>query len=181
MFSRPACNLLLAVQIIWLAFALLLSTVCGALAQVQTDLAERMSESIKPLVEQTSRIEEKLAAGKLSEKALTDLRQDLERLNGEALERITRFQPNILSLNQAYDRLPPKPAEDQPAEPEEIAAERKRLADLKARTTLAIKDAELISVKSVSLMNRVLEERRSQFLCCSSCSCSIYALSSEIC
>ncbi len=164
MFSRSVCGLRLAVQVVWLAIALLLSTASGGLAQTQADLAERMGASIRPLVEETARIEQKLIEGKLSEKNLTALRQELERLNKGALERITRFQPEIVSLNQAFDRLPPKPGDDQPAEPAEIVDERKRLADIKARSSLAVKDAELISVKSVGLMNRVLEARRSQFL-----------------
>ncbi len=164
MFSRPARGLQLVVQIVSLALLTIVLTLSPARAQAQVDLAERMSASIKPLVEGVSRIEQKLAEGSLSDEELTALRQDLERLNSEALQRVTRFQPEIVSLSQAFDRLPPKPGEGQPEEPSDVAEERKRLTDLKARTSLAIKDAELVSVQSVGLMSRVLEARRAQFL-----------------
>ena len=136
----------------------------AGIAQESVELSLRIASAIKPISEQLKRVEEKLNSGELDDATLTKLRVELEKTNINILNRVTEFQPEIISLYVLFDRLPPPPASGEPEETTEIAQERKTLFDLKSKTLLAIKDAELLAVWSSSLETRVLEARRALFV-----------------
>lgn len=135
-----------------------------SMAQVEVELPERISSATKPLSEQLKRVEEKLNSGDLDESTLTKLRAELEQTTAEVLSRVNKFQPEIIVLYLTFDRLPPPPGSGEPEEALEIAQERKKLSDLKSKTLLVVKEAELLAVWSSSLGTRVLEARRAFFI-----------------
>ena len=153
-----------------LLLMVLLATPSIAIAQDSTLLSKRIQAVITPLVERVAEIEQELNRNSndvgepLDEDALTELKKELDTITAEALQRAAQFQPGIADLNGQIRRLPPPPAEGQADDTEEIAARRKELSDERAAVMVALKDAELVSVRAASLTTTVLERRRSVFL-----------------
>ncbi len=127
-------------------------------------IATKLQITIKPLAERLLEAEGKLRNNELNDQELTALRAELDAISNDVLESVTRYQPEVSDVTAAFDRLPPPPAEGAPPEPEDIAAERKRLSDLRASTTLAMREAEALTVRSATLVAAVLERRRAQFV-----------------
>ena len=157
---------------LYLAFAVLLLAFSGfgaspAKAQQlakEPDLAARLNESLKPFNQRLSTIERNLTEGNLDLERLTRLRTELEKIDGEILQRVVAVQPGFSDLTSRLDRLPKPPTEGEPAEPEEIATERQSLSDAKATTLLAIRDAELMTIRAGHLLAGVLDKRRELFI-----------------
>jgi len=84
----------------------------AGIAQESVELSQRIASAIKPISEQLKRVEEKLNSGELDDATLTKLRVELEKTNINILNRVTEFQPEIISLYVLFDRLPPPPARD---------------------------------------------------------------------
>ncbi|MEL6967194.1 MAG: mechanosensitive ion channel domain-containing protein, partial [Pseudomonadota bacterium] len=128
------------------------------------DLADQLRASLEPLLRDAEALKVLLNKEGLSEEQLINARDEALRLRSAALDRVVRVQPQLSELNSRLDRLPPPPAEGQPDEPAEISEERQRLSDVKARATVSIRDAELLSVQSNALVARTVELRRDLFL-----------------
>ncbi|MEM8748951.1 MAG: mechanosensitive ion channel domain-containing protein [Pseudomonadota bacterium] len=137
--------------------------VYGQVASGPTVL-ERLNSAIKPLDARIAEIEKALASRELSEEQLTPLRAELESISKSVLERMTSLQPAILDIDTQIERLPPVPAEGEPPEAEAIAEQRQELAQRRANITIALKDAERLSVRAIGLISQVLEQRRAQFV-----------------
>ncbi|MEM1038785.1 MAG: mechanosensitive ion channel domain-containing protein [Pseudomonadota bacterium] len=128
------------------------------------DIADQLRAALAPLQEELNAIREKLNQPSLTEEELIAARDAALRVRGDALQRVLRLQPQLSDVNARLDRLPPLPAEGQPPEPPEIAAERQALSDLKTRATLVVRDAELMTVQANSVVTRTLEMRRNLFV-----------------
>lgn len=136
----------------------------NAQLQSKANVAERIGAVIEPIAKRISEIETALQKDELTEEDLTEFRVDLEKAGGDILDRVSQFLPDIQELETGISRLPALPAEGEPAEPENIQAERAALVQEKANATIAVKDAEILSVKAASLTQRVLEKRRALFV-----------------
>ncbi len=132
--------------------------------QAQATVAERITASVEQISKRISEIESSLQSKELTEEDLTKFRLDLEKAGNDILDRVAQFLPQIQQLETSISRLPALPAEGEPAEPENIQAERAALAQQKANATIAVKDAEILSVRAASLTARVLEQRRALFV-----------------
>ena len=128
------------------------------------DLPERMQAALEGPRQTVADVEAVLAGKGLTEADLNRVRDTLAGLPGDILARMVAFQPAIRDLNAAVDRLPPPPADGAPAEPEEIAGERARLADSKAKVTIALREAEGLTVRALGLEGQLLEARRTLFV-----------------
>ncbi len=128
------------------------------------NLADRLNASVQPITERLSAIEKEIVGNTLNEQALTALSSELSGLSQEAFQKIVQFQPELRDLDFQIGRLPPKPAEGEPEESADIATQRERLFDIRAKSIIAIKDAEILSVRSRQLRNTVLEQRRTRFV-----------------
>ena len=93
---------------------------------------------------------------------LSAIRLRLEKLQDEILIEALQYQPAVLQIDQLLERLGPLPTNGQ-GETDVIAQERKRLAEIRARATLTLKDAEILTVRIRSLEIAVVEQRRRQF------------------
>lgn len=149
-----------------LAFAVLMAGLVGpSMAQTgQPNLAQRIAASIEPLKQEIAQIDDTLSGEVAGDVDLDALRRNLEGLRDGALKTALGFQADIMQLNARIDRLPPKPQDAEVSEPEEIAEERARAAELSAKVSVALKDAEQVSVRAANLLNRVTEIRRKQFI-----------------
>lgn len=127
-------------------------------------VAEQLKASMDPIAERLAEIERMLDRQRLDESKLTELRLELENTDDRILDRVTAMQPQISAIDTRLVRLPPPPADGEPDEAEQIAAERKALIDARAKAILAIRDAELLAVRSKKLLDRVLGKRRSLFV-----------------
>jgi len=145
-----------------LLLTLLLST--WANAQETPSLAERMSASTAPLIEELKEADKKFSSGELNEVDLAKLRTRLEEIRAEALTKTIGFQSEIVDLIENLDRMSLPPAEGEPAEPAEITQRRKQLSEERAKVILAVKEAEFVSVRANDFTKRVLEARRSAFV-----------------
>ncbi len=132
--------------------------------QTQATVAERIQASLETITANISEIEAALKKEDVTEEELTKYRSDLESLDAEIVNRVSQFLPDVQQLETQISRLPAPPAEGEPAEAEEIQAERTALSQRKANATIAIKDAEILSIKAASLVERVLEARRALFV-----------------
>ena len=133
-------------------------------ASAATSLPDRINAVVQPLSEEVSEIGTAIDNANSDENALSDLRKRLETLRTESLDRLLPFQLEIVNLIQQQERLPAAPAEGDPDEPAEIKAERKRIADLIAKTRLAMKDGELVAVRANAMLTQVLEKTRAAYI-----------------
>ncbi len=165
---NPGGNILhrlFATVLVWLVIA---STCSGAAFSQDNspvpDIAGRLEAALQPYNERLAEIQGILQDGSLDQDQLSKLRLELEKLDNEVLNRVIQIQPAISELKTKLDRLPPAPAEGDPEEPDEIAAERKALSDANAKATLAMRDAELLTVRAGNMVDEVLAARRNLFI-----------------
>lgn len=154
------CPVLLA---LCLAFVFAGDTLARNPASHET-IAKRLNASLNPVDVRLDEIELLLAEETPGEALLTELRTELEATDERVLQKVVALQPEISSLDTALSSLPPPPGDVGPPEAAEISAERDRLTNLKAQVTLAMRDAELLAVRSRDLLERVLQARRSMFI-----------------
>jgi len=128
------------------------------------NLAGQLETALAPYAKRLDQIDEVLANDNPDQERLTRLREALETLDDRILASVLEIQPARSSLKSRLDRLPPAPKEGEPAEPEEIASERKALSDANAKTLLAMRDAELMTVRAGDLLDKVLVARRNLFV-----------------
>ena len=138
----------------------------SALSQLQSQatLAERIATSVESIATRVLEIEASLQKNDLNEQELTKIRSELEEASVTISNKVAQFLPDIQQLEASLSRLPALPADGEPAEAEDITKERTALAQQKANATIAIKDAEILSVTTARLTGRVLEARRARFV-----------------
>ena len=154
-----------ALAVIWLFLVWIVPSV--ALAQNASDipdLAGQLESALASHSRQMDQIEKVLANDNPDQERLTRLREVLQTLDDKILSNVLEIQPALSSLKSRLVRLPPAPKEGDPAEPEEIANERKALSDANAKTLLAMRDAELMTVRAGDLLDKVLVARRNLFV-----------------
>ncbi len=151
--------------LIWLAIACAApATAFSQNSSPLPDVAGRLEIALQPFNQRLAEIEKILSEGVSNQNQLSELRLELEKLDNEILSRVIQIQPAISNLKAQLDRLPAAPAEGEPDEPEEIAAERKTLSDANAKATLAMRDAELMTVRAGNMLDEVLAARRNLFI-----------------
>ncbi|MCB1504385.1 MAG: mechanosensitive ion channel family protein [Hyphomicrobiaceae bacterium] len=94
---------------------------------------------------------------------LARVRVEIDKLPPEARSAIDAIKPRLADVKAQIDKLGPAPKEGEPAESSEVAAERQRLNSVASQLDGAIKSAELVSIRSRQLIERVQELRQSIF------------------
>lgn len=97
------------------------------------------------------------------EEELSKVRVEIDRLPGEARSAIDTIAPRLADVRSQIDKLGPAPKSDEPAESEQVAAERARLNAVVSELDGAIKSAELTSERARQLAGRVQSLRQSLF------------------
>jgi small-conductance mechanosensitive channel len=95
--------------------------------------------------------------------ALVDIRLRLEELSRQALESALAFRPRLAEINARLDQLGDPPATGQPGEPEIVSAERQALLGEKAGINAVIGDAQTLSLRISSLIDRIATTRSELF------------------
>jgi len=155
----------IALVVTWLLFAWVVSSIVSAQNTSNLpNLAGQLETALVPYSQRLDQIDKVLADENPDQEWLTRLREDLDTLHDKILSSVLEIQPAISSQKSRLDRLPPAPKEGDPAEPEEIASERKALSDANAKTLLAMRDAEFMTVRAGDLLDKVLVARRNLFV-----------------
>jgi small-conductance mechanosensitive channel len=139
-----------------------------ALAQDAPDTAASAPSSAPPGVDQLNgqleQLREVLAkTDKLGDTALQDLRTRAQALQQQADQLVASLSPQADGLKAKLDVLGPAPEKSQPAEPPEVANQRKQLGKDKADLDAQIKQAKTVSLESLQLANQVAALRRQLF------------------
>jgi len=100
---------------------------------------------------------------KLGDAALQDLRIRAQTLQQQADQLVNGLAPQSDALKAKLDVLGPAPEKGQPAEPPEVANQRKELSKDKADVDAQIKQAKTVSLESQQLSNQVATLRRQLF------------------
>ncbi|MEM7303231.1 MAG: mechanosensitive ion channel domain-containing protein [Pseudomonadota bacterium] len=108
------------------------------------------------------KIERELSLRDVTDTQLSRLRLEVPKLSDELFLRALQFQPRVIEIDEGLERLGPKPA-DGKTESEEIAQERKSLAEQRSAATLTLKDAEILSVRLRQLSAAVIDTQRRKF------------------
>jgi small-conductance mechanosensitive channel len=137
-----------------------------ALAQDAPDggSAQAAPVGVDQLNAQLEQIRQALAdSDKLGDAALQDLRARAQTLQQQADQLVGSLSPQSDALKAKLDVLGPAPEKGQPAEPPEVANQRKQLTKDKADLDAQIKQAKTVSLESQQLSAQVASLRRQLF------------------
>lgn len=120
--------------------------------------------SVEQLNSQLEQIRQALAdTDKLGDNALQDLRTRAQSLQQQADQLVAGLAPQSDGLKAKLDVLGPAPEKGQPAEPPEVANQRKQLNKDKADLDAQIKQAKTVSLESQQLSSQIATLRRQLF------------------
>jgi len=125
--------------------------------------ADQLPRRIAQIIERLDKVEDTLTRENLSNGQLDRLRQDIDESLGELGTLIEEIQPRLAAINGQLEKLGEPPGEDQPAEPQAIAAERASLQDQANRLESTLKAAQASQVRANQLNERVQNRRRALF------------------
>ena len=135
-------------------------------AQTDTaiDLAYEIRNVVDPLVTRQTRISDRLQSDEsaLDDRLLERYREELKQLSIDSLKVLDPYRNDIFALHARLRNL--SDSADSESAPAEIRLERDALLQQQAKITLAIKDAELVSVRSRDLADDILVQIRTRFL-----------------
>jgi len=125
--------------------------------------AGQLPRRIAQIIERLDKVEETLTRENLSNEELDRLRLDIDEALGELGTLVQEVQPRLNAINGQLEKLGEPPGEDQPAEPQAIAAERASLRDQANRLASTLKAAQASQVRANQLNERVQNRRRDLF------------------
>jgi small-conductance mechanosensitive channel len=125
--------------------------------------AGQLPRRIAQIIEQLDKVEETLTRENLSNGELDRLRRDIDEALAELGTLVQEIQPRLNAINGQLEKLGEPPGEDQPAEPQAIAAERASLQDRANRLESTLKAAQASQVRASQLNERVQNRRRDLF------------------
>ena len=156
-------------RILLRSLLILLLAIGGAPLAFAQDASDGGSAQAAPvgvdqLNDQLEQIRQALAdSDKLGDAALQDLRTRAQALQQQADQLVGNLSPQTDALKAKLDVLGPAPEKGQPAEPPEVANQRKQLSKDKADLDAQIKQAKTVSLESQQLSAQVAALRRQLF------------------
>ena len=124
---------------------------------------EPLLQPVRRLASMLDELDKTVERVKDRDDELSRVRGEIDRLPGEARRTIDAISPRLADVRAQIDKLGPAPKSDQPAETEQIAAERSRLNAVASALDGAIKSAELASERARQLAERAQELRQAIF------------------
>ena len=141
--------------------ALLLSVACAAWVLAQTpgavSVVEAKSAHWSLLLDLVTA---ELDKPQTNHAVVEALRPQIEKLQGEAAEAAGAAAMDADALQQLLDALGPAPADGEPPESADVAAERAALEERRIEREGYLKQAELILIRAQQVMSRIAEARR---------------------
>ena len=135
-----------------------------ALAQDAAPASQPAPVSVDQLNSQLEQMRQALTdTDKLGDAALQDLRTRAQTLQQQADQLVAGLAPQSDALKAKLDVLGPAPEKGQPAEPPEVANQRKQLNKDKADLDAQIKQAKTVSLESQQLASQIAALRRQLF------------------
>jgi len=129
-------------------------TPAPAAAPVTVDQLNSQLEQLRQAVADTD---------KLGDAALQDLRVRSQALQQQADQLVASLSPQSDALKAKLDVLGPAPDKGQPAEPPEVANQRRQLSKDKADLDAQVKQAKTVSLESAQLFGQISALRRQLF------------------
>lgn len=99
----------------------------------------------------------------LRDQQLLELRKNIDDASAEATRIADSIRPRLADVDTQIEKLGKAPDPGQPAEAQEVAAERARLAGVKGGLDGVVKTTDLVLVRAGQLTQRVQELRQSRF------------------
>ena len=135
-----------------------------ALAQDAAPASQPAPVSVDQLNSQLEQMRQALTdTDKLGDAALQDLRTRAQTLQQQADQLVAGLAPQSDALKAKLDVLGPAPEKGQPAEPPEVANQRKQLNKDKADLDAQVKQAKTVSLESQQLASQIAALRRQLF------------------
>ncbi len=125
--------------------------------------ADQFPKRAADIIEQLDEVQETLSRENLSNGQLDTLRQEINTALAEVDKLIQEVRPLLEAVNNQLEKLGDPPGEDQPAEPQAIAAERASLQDRANRLDATLKAAQASQVRANQLNERIQNRRRDLF------------------
>ncbi|SFQ11051.1 Small-conductance mechanosensitive channel [Nitratireductor indicus] len=147
----------------FLAIVLGLFLSVSAFAQDVQNLVASQREVITSVEQQVDKLAAQVNDQVTDDAKLVDVRVELERLARELFDASLAFRPRLTEVNTRLEQLGAPRGEGEPAEPEEVTAERTRLLDEKASFNVLIGDAERLSVRISGVIDKIAQMRRDLF------------------
>ncbi|MDH3236203.1 MAG: DUF3772 domain-containing protein, partial [Alphaproteobacteria bacterium] len=148
---------------------LLLALLCflgfsaDVLAQTHQGASEATSTPIPAWSTRLDRTAEQLKKSEVADELLSQFRDELEVIRGEARKWIAEQAPNIEKTQEELETLGPPPGEGEEPEAAGVAAQRQELKTRLADITAPVKEAELILARANRLIAEIGEIRRKRF------------------
>ncbi|MDP2733550.1 MAG: mechanosensitive ion channel family protein [Hoeflea sp.] len=113
--------------------------------------------------ENIARLAERVEENAENDSALVELKLELETLARGMLDIGVSLRPRVTEIKARLDELGAVPTEGEPAEPDDIVAERKRLSEERARINTLTGRAESVTVRASEVGDRITGARRDLF------------------
>ncbi len=136
----------------------------AAASQVQRPHdADQLPQRIADIIQRLDKVEQTLTRDNLSNAQLDGLRRDIDEALGDLTTLVQEVRPRLDAINSQLEKLGEPPGEDQPAEPQAIAAERASLQAQANNLQSTLNAAQASQVRAEQLNERIQNRRRSLF------------------
>jgi small-conductance mechanosensitive channel len=125
--------------------------------------SDQLPKRVAEIIARLDKVEETLTRENLSSGQLDRLRRDVDESLAELGTLIEEIRPQLEAVSNQLEKLGEPPGEDQPAEPQAIAAERASLQARANRLESTLKAAQASQVRANQLNERVQNRRRDLF------------------
>jgi small-conductance mechanosensitive channel len=128
-----------------------------------TGIAAEQQKVLEELDAKVQALSDRITASAEDDALLVEVRTQLEEVGRALLASALAFRPRLSEINGRLEQLGPAPAEGQPAEPDIVSLERQSLVSEKAEINVLVGQAETLSIRVSTLVDRIAELRRQLF------------------